>query len=345
MSRIDREGEAALDRTRFEGLDRRTLLAGLGLGAISAGSSASAQDAPPPDPAAPLPIQLLSNLFTRVGALVTLNGRGPFTFVIDTGAGSTAIADTVAAQLELPALDPVLVHGITAAAVTPSVAVDRLILSGLAFRHLRCPVLPRDQLGADGLLGLDVLGKFKLSFDVVRRSASLSARGIRVLMGGNATTGSRLRRDGIRSIRGRFGQLILTQVLVEDQPVAAFVDSGAQYSIGNLALRRAVAARRANANRPYRTIPLYGVTGQSLQADLARVDDLRLGNSRLGVTPLLFADLHCFRTLELADRPALLIGADLLGRFRDVTLDFPNGRVSFEGLRRQTSRTIEDELI
>lgn len=322
-------------------------MAGLGLGAFSTGSPVRAQDAvgpndPPPDQQ---PIQLLSNLFTRVGAAVALNGRGPFTFVIDTGAGATSIADTVAAQLRLPPLQPMLVHGITTASVTPSVAVDRLVLSGLGFRGLRCPVLPRDQLGADGLLGLDVLGRFRLSFDVTRRSASLSVHGVRIIMGGTMSTGTRISRDGVRSSRGRFGQLILTQVTVEDQPVAAFIDSGAQYSIGNLALRRAIAARRRDGGRLSRTIPLYGVTGQSLQADLARVDDLKLGNSRLGATPLLFADLHCFETLELAGRPALLVGADLLGRFRNVTLDFPNGRVAFEGLRRQTTRTVEDELI
>ena len=48
--------------------------------------------------------------------------------------------------------------------------------------------------------------------------------------------------------------------------------------------------------------------------------------------------------LGLAGAPALLIGADMLGRFREVTLDFAANRVSFEGLRRQTTRTIEDEL-
>jgi hypothetical protein len=277
---------------------------------------------------------------------VALNGRGPFTFVIDTGAGATSIADTVAAQLSLPPLQPMLVHGITTASVTPSVEVDRLVLSGLGFRGLRCPILPRDQLGADGLLGLDVLGKFRLSFDVTRRSASLSVRGVRIITGGGTmSTGTRISRDGIRSSRGRFGQLILTQVVVEDQPVAAFIDSGAQYSIGNLALRRAIAARRRDGGRLSRTIPLYGVTGQSLQAELARVDDLKLGNSRLGGTPLLFADLHCFETLGLSGRPALLVGADLLGRFRNVTLDFPSGRVTFDGLRRQTTRTVEDELL
>jgi hypothetical protein len=255
------------------------------------------------------------------------------------------VADTVAERLRLPALDPLIVHGITAATQTGSVRVDRLLLSGLAFRDLRCPVLPRDQLGADGLLGLDVLGRFRLGFDVVRRSASLSIQGLRIVMGGaSMSTGSRIQRNGVRSLRGRFGQLILTQTVVDGVPTAAFIDSGAQYSIGNNALRRAVLARRPDSTRFTRQIPLFGVTGQSLFADLARVDEIRLGRSRLGSTPLLFADLHCFETLQLAGRPALLIGADLLGRFREVTLDFPNGTVAFEGLRRQTTRTIEDEL-
>jgi hypothetical protein len=235
-----------------------------------------------------------------------------------------------------------MVHGITEATVTRSVAVSRLQVSGLGFRDLNCPVFPRNQLGADGLIGLDVLGRFRLSFNVVRRSANLTMRGLSIVMGGDVPTGSRIRRDGLRTVRGRFGQMILTQVHVDGQPTAAFVDSGAQYSIGNLALRRAVSARRRDGGRLARAVPLYGVTGQSLSADLARVDDLRLGSTRLGPTPLLFADLHCFETMEMADQPALLIGADLLGRFREVTLDFPGNLVSFNGLRRQSTRTLDD---
>jgi hypothetical protein len=202
-------------------------------------------------------------------------------------------------------------------------------------------VFAREQLGADGLIGLDVLSRFKLRFDVSRRSASLAVRGLSIIMGGDVPTNSRIRREGLRAVAGRFGQMMLTQVSVEGQQTMAFIDSGAQYSIGNLALRRAVAARRRDGGRLSRAVPLYGVTGQSLSADLAPVDDLRLGATRLGPTPLLFADLHCFETLGLTDRPALLIGADLLGRFREVTLDFPADTVTFTGLRRQTTRPLE----
>ena len=325
----------------MSGPDRRLLLAGLGAASVSTARPPRSQEQQP----AAEPIQLLSNLFTRVGAAVTINGQGPFTFVIDTGAAATAVSDHLATRLGLPAREPVLVHGITAATRTESVAVERLQLSGLNFRDLHCPVFPAANLGADGLLGLDVLGRFRLGFDVQRRSASLHIRGVRILMGGaDMTTGTRIRREGLRTAHGRFGQLILTQVTVEGVPTAAFIDSGAQYSIGNIRLQRAVAARSTDGGRLARRVPLYGVTGQSLSADLAQVSDLRLGAIRLGPTPLLFADLHCFGTLELADQPALLIGADLLGRFRHVTLDFEEGLVTFRGLRRQSARTIEDQL-
>ncbi len=341
---LETAGEAALSVSDFQGLDRRGLIAGLTAAVgVGAGRPAAARNAPQavePEVEAQ-PIQLLTNLFTRVGAAVFINNRGPFTFVIDTGAGATSIADSLADRLELPPRQPVLVHGITEARVTRSVAVSRLQLSGLGFRNLTCPVFERDQLGADGLIGLDVLGRFKLRFDVVRRAASLTMRGVAIVMGGDVQTGSRIRRDGLRAVTGPYGQMMLTQVTVDGQPTVAFIDSGAQYSIGNLALRRAVAARRRDGGRLARAVPIYGVTGQSLSAELARIDDLRLGPSRLGATPLLFADLHGFQVLGLSDRPALLIGADLLGRFREVTLDFPADTVTFTGLRRQTTRTLE----
>lgn len=337
-------GETALSVSDFQVLDRRSLVAGLtavvGVGVgLPAAAQGTPQEAEPEAEAQP--IQLLINLFTRVGAAVFIDNRGPFTFVIDTGAGATSIADSLADQLALPPLQPVLVHGITEARVTRSVAVGRLQLSGLGFRDLTCPVFPRDQLGADGLIGLDVLGRFKLRFDVVRRTASLTMRGVAIVIGGDMQTGSRIRRDGLRAVTGPFGQMMLTQVTVDGQPTVAFIDSGAQYSIGNLALRRAIAARRRDGGRLSRAVPIYGVTGQSLSADLARVDDLRLGATRLGSTPMLFADLHCFQTLGLSDRPALLIGADLLGRFREVTLDFPAHTVTFSSLRRPSTRTLE----
>ena len=145
-------------------------------------------------------------------------------------------------------------------------------------------------------------------------------------------------------MRGRFGQLIMREMRVSGEPAAAFVDSGAQYSIGNHALRRAITLNRSGGLSRTRSTPVFGVTGQSLQAELAQVSDLRLGPHRLGPTTLLFADLHCFEALELSDRPTLLIGADLLGRFRRVTLDFSRNTVMFDGVLPPSTHPL-DEIV
>lgn len=331
-------------RTGIPFIERRALLLGVGASLI-AGHAQGQTPAPVAGPDLDLDdIRLTRNLFTRVATHVSINGRGPFSFVVDTGSASTAVADTVAEQLALPPREPLLVHGIATATVTPSVGIARLNLQGLAVRNLHCPVLSRDQLGADGLIGLDVLSRFRLGFDTERRTASLSRERMRIVSGGVESTGSRLSRDGLRSARGRLGQLIITDLRISGQAVSAFVDSGAQYSIGNHALRTAIQARRPDGLSASRSVPVFGVTGQSIQADLARVADLRLGSYRLGATTLLFADLHCFEALELSQRPALLIGADLLGRFKRIAIDFAQNTVAFEGLRPPSVHALDDPI-
>ena len=319
-------------RTGIPLMDRRALLLGAGTSVVASGVRSQVLAEVTDDPHL-TDIQLTRNLFTRVSTDVMINGQGPFSFVIDTGSVSTAVANTVVRQLELPPRAPLIVHGIASAAVTPSVEVDRLHLRGLRKRALHCPVFDREQMGADGLIGLDVLDRFRLSFNTQRRTATLARVGMRISTGGVETMGSRLSRDTVRSVRGRFGQLIMTNLQICGQTVSAFVDSGAQYSIGNQALRRVIETRRPSGLSSTKSFSVLGVTGQSTQADVARVDDLRIGHHRLGPATLLFADLYCFDTLGLSGRPALLIGADLLGRFQHVAINFASNAVTFDGVR------------
>lgn len=283
---------------------------------------------------------LLANLLTRMATRTQLNGRAGFTFVIDTGAGRTAIARDVAEALGLPPGPEVLVHGVTSAERVSTVQLSRLNFGGRRFDSLTCPVFPRALLGADGLLGLDVLSRFELSFDLNRRTVKLTPSGSGVVtVSRTFTTPSRLTylRTG-QARQGRFGQLILVNTRAGDVPVEAFVDSGAQYSIGNLALLRAT-GRQGDGGLAPLPVRVFGVTGQTLLAQPGQVRQLELARQMLGPTPLLFADLHAFRILDLIERPALLIGADILYRFRHVSLDFGNSRMTFGGLKRRPTGT------
>ncbi|MBX9575735.1 MAG: aspartyl protease family protein [Caulobacteraceae bacterium] len=272
--------------------------------------------------------RLLTNLLTRMSAPVALNGRRGHAFVLDTGAGRTALSIELARDLGLAEGPPLLVHGITSAQMTPTVRVERLAFGGRRFRDLLCPVFPREALATEGLLGLDVLSGFRLTLQVRSRRVSLRASGSDVAPSGPAfTTATRMRPP--RARLGPFGQLITTAVRADGAVgISAFVDTGAQYSIGNLALLGATGGR-ADGLPPVR---VYGVTGQSRLAVAGRVGRLEMGGRDLGDTPLLFADLHAFDVLGLNRGPALLVGADLLQRFRTVVLDFGSGSLALRGI-------------
>ena len=96
-------------------LDRRGFAAGLIAAGLFAPAVVHAQTPPPPpDLAAPAieeTPRLLANLLTRMATRTSLNGRGGYQFVLDTGAGRTSIAEDIAAALEMPPGPSVLVTG------------------------------------------------------------------------------------------------------------------------------------------------------------------------------------------------------------------------------------------
>lgn len=293
----------------------------------------SAQTAPVQDDQ----VRLLQNLLTRMGVGVRLNGGPPQVFVIDTGAERSAVSAELAQALTLPPGRSVVVHGITAAEVTPTVEVAQIEIGRRRFADLVLPVFPRAALGADGLLGLDLLSRFRLMLDVNARQVALSPSGSTSITLTTGADGTRLRQQDIvvAGHRGRFGQLILTRIDVAGVEVAAFIDSGAQYSIGNLALMRAAAIdQTTDLSRPVRMV---GIVGGAVTALSGTAPAMRVAGRSLGPTPLLFADLHVFRVMDLIDQPALLLGADILSRFSRITLDYGRSRVAFGGVLRRRS--------
>lgn len=310
-----------------------------GAATLAIGCSADAQTQTPVQSPLPEPdegARLLENLLTRMGVRVNVGGRRQPLFVIDTGAERTAISDQLASELNLQPGPPVLVHGITAAEVVRTVELPRLDFSGRRFVHLTPPVFPYEVLGADGLLGLDVLSRFRLTLELRQRRVMIAPSGPDIVVRGIAFgRASRVRNNIADTRSGRFGQLILTKVQADGVDAVAFVDSGAQYSIGNLALMRAVDARVGPAAR--QQIRVYGVIGQSMMVDAGAVSSLRLARRELGPTPLLFGDLHAFQVLNLIERPALLLGADILTRFSRITLDYGQSRMVFDDLLRRAT--------
>jgi hypothetical protein len=121
--------------------------------------------------------------------------------------------------------------------------------------------------------------------------------------------------------------LTLVDADLDDIPITAFLDSGAQNTIGNLALL-SLALRRRPAGQ-WTRIPLLSATGQTISAQIADLPHLRVANLLLPSWPVAFADLHTFRLWKLVDKPAILLGVDVLSRFQYVCLDFARSEVRF----------------
>ncbi len=262
---------------------------------------------------------------TRMAVDVRIDGHGPYRFVVDSGADRSAIGQRLAADLRLPAGDPVMLHGMAGASRTGTVMIGTLAVGGSVATDIAAPVLPERFLGASGLLGIDALRgqRLMLDFDADTIAIEDTRRPVRAQ-----------RDEIVVTARRRGGQLILTQARAGGVPIRAVVDTGSQLTIGNLALRDALFRRR----KPpvFSSATLVGVTGDQMAVAVAIVPEMRIGGIQLRDVPVAFADLPPFALFELGDVPAMMLGTDLMGNFRRVSLDFGARKVRFQLRRCQT---------
>ena len=263
---------------------------------------------------------------TRMAVGVLVNGRGPYRFVVDSGADRTVIGERLAAALGLPAGRPVTLHGMAGASRRETVLIDSIRIGSSSVDDLAAPVLPEAHLGARGLLGIDALRGQRLMLDFERDAITIE----------DARRPAKANADEIVvTARRRGGQLILTQARAGGVGIRAVVDTGSQLTIGNLALRDALFRRR----KPPETTPvtLVSVTGETLVLPYAIVPEMRIGGIVMRDVPVAFADLPPFALFGLADAPAMMLGTDLMGAFRRVSLDFGAKKVRFQLRQCQTT--------
>src|SRR5690606_15042176 len=123
------------------------------------------------------------------------------------------------------------------------------------------------------------------------------------------------------------GQLILLDSEVNGMRVAIILDTGTNFSVGNLALRdRLIAKKRAPAMIE---ASLISVTGGQLTGQVGRIKSVRMGRVNMIDVPVLFADASPFVELGMQDKPALLLGISALRIFDRVAIDFGRGKVDF----------------
>lgn len=278
---------------------------------------AARETAPTPPSDAPAVVRTLPSIDNRVTIPIHIDGKGPWNFVIDTGSQRTVISRDLAEKLALPMRRQVTIVSMTGRSEAHTVAVPRLGYGAVTVDGIEAPVLEADNLGAAGLLGLDSLHakRLLLNFRTGRMEISDSRKAWR---DPHAI---------IVEARRRKGQLILLDSDVNGMKVNIILDTGTHLSVGNMALMtKLIRKKRAPAINP---VSLVSVTGETLDGQLGRIAQIRMGSILLKDMPVMFADAQPFSELGLRDKPALLLGIHALKMFDRVAIDFGRGKIDF----------------
>lgn len=148
---------------------------------------------------------------------VQVNGSGPFSFLLATGLGQSAVSAALVSRLGLTGSD--------------AVSVASLESGALKLQDLRLPVATSEEVGAaDGLLGVEGMSSKKIDIDLQNGEAAILPTNTRSAPRGFRVVPARQLPNGV----------FLVSALVGKLPVEAIIDTGAIRTAGNRALQVAL---------------------------------------------------------------------------------------------------------
>ena len=263
--------------------------------------------APEPRFAAPT----LRDRIGRIWAPVLINGLGPYRLVLDTGATHSAIVPQVADSLGIPRslLSNVRVTGVTGTAMVQTVAVKRFEFGELSVDSTVLPIVADVFGGAEGVLGTEGLSDKRIRIDfahdtvvILRSRGALDTTGVATLP--------------LRQLRDH---LLAMDIRVANVRAKAIIDTGAQISIGNNALREVLIRHNG---KDVRKAEVEGVTLDVASGDTIRAPPIYVGSLIFQGVNVTYGDMYIFDRWKLNDEPVLVLGMDVLGTVDLLVIDY-----------------------
>jgi aspartyl protease len=261
----------------------------------------------------------------RIWAPVLVNGKGPFRLVLDTGATHSALTARVAQQIGIPMdmAHKVMLRGATGSVEVPVVPVETLEFGDVLVEPKRLPIVPDALGGAEGVLGTDGLAGKRIDINFRRDS-------ITIMRSKNQRAEDDFVTIPVKVMQSR---LLVVEAYLGGVPVKAVIDTGGQATLGNEALRVALAERR----KRYNIANPDEVTGATLDVQTGNrvpTPALALGKITVRSPAMTFADFAIFEHWKLTDEPAMLIGMDVLGLVDRLIIDYRRKELQVKLRRR-----------
>jgi hypothetical protein len=267
-----------------------------------------------------LPFERVDN---RVFVEVRLNDRGPFHFILDTGAGGFSLARDVADQLGVKIEDAGEGQGVGEKAVHfGRTQIAKMQVGDLEFTNLDFGVLPAsdsDQVfgtqPVDGIFGLELFRRVVVKHDYVKKVLTFTLpqafdyKGAGTIVHFDLPAQIPIVDGELDGVRGRFG-----------------IDTGARSSL----LIYGPFTEQNKLKEKY-DARLEGVTGWGIggpvRSLLARAKELKIGD--VSVQDIVIRLSTQKSGLTTTSTKAGLVGPDVLSQF-DITFDYAHSRIIFE---------------
>ena len=246
---------------------------------------------------------------------VDIGQTGPYTFIFDTGASHTAIAQSVAEELGFISRweDVDNVQALTERFDAERFHIDAINIAGLPATELNTVVIPQtpeDPRTVAGLLGPDILPGGNYRIDFVDQTLEVGTAGPR-------------HADGVFDQERQL--LFATAELGRGHtPINVLIDSGSAQTLVNPAMRAYVRRHWSGI-----TINIGGVSRHVVdETETVSLYGMQIGGVCFGRVTVIKADLDVFEGMGWSGTPSIILGLDVLSTV-ELTVDRKAGIFEF----------------
>jgi predicted aspartyl protease len=260
---------------------------------------------------------------------VQVGGHAPVTFVLDTGADQTVLYRHYADELALPLRAGEQLVGQTGVTDVPGVTIPSLVVDGRAYGALATVALPDRADGArlNGIVGLDIMRGTVADIDFAAgRFALRPATSDPREFLSPAATPIRVRRVAEHHLA--------FDVQVNGITGTAVLDSGARDTRLNWRFAAAAGYSPGDAALP-EAGAIQGATNTPVRSKAIEIRTLAVAGHVVSGLKARAVDLPVFEQFGVADRPALILGFDVLRGAR-IAIDLARDTVWFDWPARTT---------
>ncbi len=255
----------------------------------------------------------------------TVNGHGPFNFVIDTGASISALFEGARAEAAIEPIQGEGVHvlGMTGSGIFPVSRISQITVGSETWGDVRVALLVdespvREQV--DGILGVDFLSRYAVWYSPTERVLRFYPKQL-------VANRAYARWSSIELSRMRVGtgdaSVYAFDMFVEGERITTIFDLGATFNLMN---RRAARRLDIPLRSPGSAPEVRGITGPTpILAELL-VWRLEIGHLYWRNQKFFIGEFPIFDVLDVGADPVAIVGTSFF-EGRDFIIDFARERL------------------